>query len=115
MPLNHEVPLLQVENLKKYYSAKSGMFSRSSGEIRAVDGVSFSLYKGETLGLVGESGCGKSTLGRQIVGLERPTGGPVSGKGSGQYKRRPDAVHTHTAADGVPGLLLIPEPQEAYI
>ena len=77
MPLNHEVPLLQVENLKKYYSAKSGMFSRSSGEIRAVDGVSFSLYKGETLGLVGESGCGKSTLGRQIVGLERPTGGRV--------------------------------------
>ena len=77
MPLNHEVPLLQVENLKKYYSAKSGMFSRSSGEIRAVDGVSFSLYTGETLGLVGESGCGKSTLGRQIVGLERPTGGRV--------------------------------------
>ena len=77
MPLNHEVPLLQVENLKKCYSAKGGMFSRSSGEIRAVDGVSFSLYKGETLGLVGESGCGKSTLGRQIVGLERPTGGRV--------------------------------------
>ena len=69
MPLNHEVPLLQVENLKKYYSAKSGMFSRSSGEIRAVDGVSFSLYKGEPLGLVGESGCGKSITCSSIMGL----------------------------------------------
>ena len=74
-------PLLQVEGLKKYYAAKSGIFSRSTGEIRAVDGVSFSIHKGETLGLVGESGCGKSTLGRQIVGLERPTGGRILYKG----------------------------------
>lgn len=72
-----KAPLLQVEDLKKYYSAKNGMFSRSLDEVRAVDGVSFSLYEGETLGLVGESGCGKSTLGRQIVGLERPTAGRV--------------------------------------
>ena len=74
-------PLLQVEGLKKYYAAKSGIFSRSTGEIRAVDGVSFSIHKGETLGLVGESGCGKSTLGRQIVGLECPTGGRILYKG----------------------------------
>ena len=62
------VPLLSVEGLKKYYTAKSGMFSRSAGVVRAVDGVSFQLFEGETLGLVGESGCGKSTLGRQLVG-----------------------------------------------
>ena len=71
------VPLLSVEGLKKYYTAKSGMFSRSAGVVRAVDGVSFQLFEGETLGLVGESGCGKSTLGRQLVGLEHPTGGRV--------------------------------------
>ena len=71
------VPLLSVEGLKKYYTAKSGMFSRSAGVVRAVDGVSFQLFEGETLGLVGESGCGKSTLGRQLVGLEHPTGGQV--------------------------------------
>lgn len=72
-----DAPLLAVEGLKKYYSARSGMFSRAGGLVRAVDGVSFELYEGETLGLVGESGCGKSTLGRQLVGLERPTGGRV--------------------------------------
>lgn len=77
MPQNNTVPLLQVENLKKYYPAKTGIFSRNAGEIRAVDNVSFTLYEGETLGLVGESGCGKSTLGRQIVGLEPPTGGRI--------------------------------------
>ena len=71
------VPLLSAEGLKKYYMAKSGMFSRSAGVVRAVDGVSFQLFEGETLGLVGESGCGKSTLGRQLVGLEHPTGGRV--------------------------------------
>ena len=71
------VSLLSVEGLKKYYTAKSGMFSRSAGVVRAVDGVSFQLFEGETLGLVGESGCGKSTLGRQLVGLEHPTGGQV--------------------------------------
>lgn len=77
MPQDNTVPLLQVENLKKYYSSNSGIFSHSNGLIRAVDGVTFSLNKGETLGLVGESGCGKSTLGRQIVGLERPDGGRI--------------------------------------
>ena len=84
-------PLLQVEGLKKYYTAKSGIFSRNIGEIRAVDGVSFSIHKGETLGLVGESGCGKSTLGRQIVGLEQPTGGRILYKGRDlSHMRKPE-------------------------
>ena len=84
-------PLLQVEGLKKYYTAKSGIFSRNIGEIRAVDGVSFSIHKGETLGLVGESGCGKSTLGRQIVGLEQPTVGRILYKGRDlSHMRKPE-------------------------
>ena len=81
-------PLLQVEGLKKYYTAKSGIFSRNIGEIRAVDGVSFSIHKGETLGLVGESGCGKSTLGRCIVGLHTPPPGNWSSRGSLSTSRR---------------------------
>ena len=60
------VPLLSVEGLKKYYTAKSGMFSRSAGVVRAVDGVSFQLFEGETLGLVGESGSGKSLIAKAI-------------------------------------------------
>lgn len=70
-------PLLRVEGLKKYYPIKGGMITHTTGYVRAVDGVSFQIREGETLGLVGESGCGKSTIGRQIVGLERPTEGKI--------------------------------------
>lgn len=66
--------LLEVDNLKVWYPIKAGWFSPTK-YVRAVDGVSFSLEKGETLGLVGESGCGKSTLGRALVRLEKPSAG----------------------------------------
>ncbi len=69
--------LVQVRDLKKYFPIKRGVFRRTVGHIRAVDGVSFDIYKGETLGLVGESGCGKSTAGRSILQLEVPTAGSV--------------------------------------
>jgi oligopeptide transport system ATP-binding protein len=70
-------PLLDVHRLKKHFAIKGGFFQRAVGHVHAVDGVSFRLEKGETLGLVGESGCGKSTTGRLILRLIRPTSGEI--------------------------------------
>ncbi|MDI6785289.1 MAG: ABC transporter ATP-binding protein [bacterium] len=69
--------LLEVKNLKKYFPIKKGVFSKTIGHIKAVDGVSFSIKKGETLGLAGESGCGKTTTGRLILRLMDKTEGQV--------------------------------------
>jgi oligopeptide transport system ATP-binding protein len=75
---NDGQPLVSVENLKKHFPIMRGMIiSRQSGAVKAVDGVSFNIYEGETLGLVGESGCGKSTTGRAILLLQRPTSGKI--------------------------------------
>ena len=73
--------LIEVENLKKYYPINAGLLSRHVADVKAVDGVSFSISQGETLGLVGESGCGKSSLGRTLLRLEEPTAGRVLYKG----------------------------------
>lgn len=70
--------ILRVNNLKKHFPITSGIiFQRQVGAVKAVDGVSFDVYRGETLGLVGESGCGKSTTGRTILQLYKPTDGAV--------------------------------------
>ncbi len=70
-------PLLRVRDLKKHFPITQGLFSSVTGHVRAVDGVSFDLNRGETLGLVGESGCGKTTTGRSILRLIEPTSGEV--------------------------------------
>jgi oligopeptide/dipeptide ABC transporter ATP-binding protein len=70
-------PLLEVRDLVKYFPVKGGVLQRVQGQVRAVDGVTFDVLEGETLGLVGESGCGKTTLGRTLLRLIEPTSGKV--------------------------------------
>lgn len=72
-----EDPLLEINDLKKHFLIGGGMFGRTVGKVYAVDGVTFSIYPGETMGLVGESGCGKTTVGRCALALERPTSGEI--------------------------------------
>jgi oligopeptide/dipeptide ABC transporter ATP-binding protein len=72
-----EAPILEVRNLVKHFPIGGGLFGGEAAVIKAVDGVSFSIRRGETLGLVGESGCGKTTTGRCILQLEKPTSGEI--------------------------------------
>ena len=76
-----QTPVLEVRDLVKHYSVGGGFFGRGRKQLRAVDGVSFSIGQGETLGLVGESGCGKSTVGKAVLRLVEPTSGYVSLEG----------------------------------
>ena len=83
---NHKIiyekpPILEIRELKTYFSIKKGLFSKGKNEVKAVDDVSLKVYEGETLGLVGESGCGKTTLGRSIMHLEKITSGEIMYKG----------------------------------
>lgn len=77
---SEEMPLIEVKGLKQYFNINMGMFQTKP--LKAVDGVSFSIRKGETLGLVGESGCGKTTVGRTLLHLYKPTAGEIYYKGN---------------------------------
>lgn len=74
---HNEETLLSVTDLKTHFPIGGGILGRNKGFVKAVDGISFELSKGETLGIVGESGCGKSTMGRSILQLIQPTSGSV--------------------------------------
>jgi oligopeptide transport system ATP-binding protein len=87
--VNRDEILLEVKNLKKYFPINTGIvIQRHIGDVKAVDGISFYVKKGETLGLVGESGCGKTTTGRVILQLEPPTAGDVFFEGENLCKIR---------------------------
>jgi oligopeptide transport system ATP-binding protein len=82
-PTAEKAPLLEIDNLRVYFPIRKGLiFERTVAEVKAVDGVSFSIRHGETLGLVGESGCGKTTVARTILKLERLTGGNIRFEGT---------------------------------
>jgi len=82
-----DVPLLQVKDLRTYFPVRSGILQRITDRVRAVDGVTFDIRAGETLGLVGESGCGKTTVGRTILRLIPATGGTVHFRGRSVFDR----------------------------
>ena len=82
---NREV-IFEIKNLQTWFPIKKGFMKKTVGHVKAVDDVSLKVYKGETLGIVGESGCGKSTFGKSIMCLERPTGGQVLFNYGGEFK-----------------------------
>jgi len=85
-------PILQIKNLKTYFPIKNGFFGGISDYAKAVDNITFDVYPGETLGLVGESGCGKTTCGRTIIRLEEPTEGEMIYKGKDIAKMNADEL-----------------------
>ena len=84
--------ILKAEDLMKHYPIRAGVLRRTVGHVKAVDGVSFTLHRGETLGVVGESGCGKSSLGRLLMRLEEPTGGKLTFDGVDVYAQQGAAM-----------------------
>ena len=90
--MTDNAPVLEVRDLKKHFPIKKGLLRRTVGHVYAVDGITFTINQGETLGLVGESGCGKTTAGRAVLRLIEPT--------AGQVRFVEGVVQTLEAADG---------------
>ena len=90
-----DAPVLQVDGLVKHFPIHGGLLQRQVGAVRAVDGVTFSIRRGETLGLVGESGCGKSTIGKVVLKLIEPTAGKIVLAGEDVTALKPGAMWTH--------------------
>jgi oligopeptide transport system ATP-binding protein len=91
-PAEDTADIIEVEDLKVYFPIRSGIFQSEIGTVKAVDGVSFTIHRGETLGLVGESGCGKSTTGRALIRLRDPSSGVVRFDGVDLTTLKPDAL-----------------------
>src|SRR5262245_18836009 len=85
-------PLLEVRDLTKHFPVRKGVFSRVHAHVKAVDGISFQINEGETLGLVGESGCGKTTAARTLLKLHEPTSGTIRFDGQDVTNRRGKAL-----------------------
>ena len=104
-------PLLDVRDLKVHFPVRRGLLQRVVGTVKAVDGISFSVYQGQTLGLVGESGCGKTTTGRALLRLIQPTSGdsPLSGHGSRPLEQSSTANYAPSVADHLSGPLRFSE------
>ena len=90
-----DAPVLQVEGLVKHFPIHGGLLQRQVGAVKAVDGVTFSIRRGETLGLVGESGCGKSTIGKVVLKLIEPTAGRIVLAGEDVTGLKPGAMWAH--------------------
>lgn len=94
MPAANQRNLLEIENLVKYFPLRGGLLQRTTGQVKAVDGVSFTIREGETLGLVGESGCGKTTVGLALLRLVEPTSGRIIFDGMDILKLRGSELKT---------------------
>ena len=105
-------PLLSVRGLVKHFPVKKGLLQRTVGQVHAVDGMSFDIAEGETLGLVGESGCGKSTAGKTILKLIDPTAGEIriNGERIDALSRRRHAALSTPDAGGLPGPVFLAQP-----
>lgn len=84
--VNKKEVIFRIENLQQWFPIKKGLFKKTVGYVKAVDNITLDVYKGETLGIVGESGCGKSTFGKNIMLLEHPTSGAVYFNYNGEFK-----------------------------
>lgn len=93
--MSNNKPLIEINNLKKYFPIKKGLLNKTVGNVKAVDDVSFTINKGETLGLVGESGCGKTTTGRTIIKLYEPTSGEIIFNGTDIAKYTPKQMQEY--------------------
>ena len=91
-------PILEVKDLQVHFPIRRGLLQRTVGHVKAVDGVSFTLNRGETLGLVGESGCGKTTAGRALLRLIPATGGTANFDGQDIFSLAPEAASADASA-----------------
>ncbi|MCI4319549.1 MAG: ATP-binding cassette domain-containing protein [Thermoplasmata archaeon] len=98
MDNGHDSVLLSVRNLRKYFPIRGGVFSTHIGDVRAVDGVSFDVHEGETVGLVGESGCGKTTVGRLLLRLIEPSSGHTFYKPTPEIHARLESLYSTLGA-----------------